>query len=63
MMFEKIYAAIRMSYLYQINCELTPEQSKLLLDFIDNVVIVTDSGERIGVTGVIGKDVQKDGSQ
>ena len=61
MVFEKIYAAIRMSYLYQINCELTPEQSKLLLDFIDNVVIVTDSGERIGVTGVIATDAQKDG--
>ena len=54
-MFEKIYKAIRMSYLYQINCELTPEQSKILLDILENITIVTESGERIKAIGTIEK--------
>jgi hypothetical protein len=32
----KLYKAIMMAFQYQINCELTPEQCKELLDVIDN---------------------------
>ena len=32
----KLYKAIMMAFQYQINCELTPEQCKELIDVIDN---------------------------
>ena len=39
---EKLYKAIMMAFQYQINCELTPEQCKELLDVIDNPQQETD---------------------
>lgn len=32
----KLYKAIMMAFQYQINCELTPEQCKELIDVIDS---------------------------
>ena len=34
----KLYKAIMMGFQYQINCEITPEQCKELVDFIDNPI-------------------------
>lgn len=34
----RLYKAIKMAYLYQVNCELTPEQCKELLNVIDDFV-------------------------
>ena len=39
---EKLYKAIMMAFQYQINCELTPEQCKELLDVIDSPLQVED---------------------
>jgi len=36
----KLYKAIMMGFQYQINCEITPEQCKELVDFIDNPLVV-----------------------
>ena len=38
----KLYKAIMMGFQYQINCELTPEQCKELVDFIDNPLEVEE---------------------
>ena len=39
---EKLRKAIMMAYQYQINCEITPEQCKELVDFIDNPLEVEE---------------------
>lgn len=33
---EKLYRALMMAFQYQINCEITPEQCKELVNFIDS---------------------------
>ena len=33
-MIDKIINALKKAYMYQINCELTPEQCQILLDYI-----------------------------
>jgi len=38
----KLYKAIMTAFQHQINCELTPEQCKELLDVIDNPLQVED---------------------
>ena len=38
----KLYKAIMMGFQYQINCEITPEQCKELVDFIDNPLVIDD---------------------
>ena len=37
-----VYKAIMMAYQYQINCELTPEQCKILIDYFEKPIIVKD---------------------